>query len=86
MVHGVTIAKFSHEPYPHRDAWPYVRALIDAFGPDACLWASDWPFLRAGQRIDYGPLLRLVEHLVPDHQDRRKVLWETPRALFGFGA
>lgn len=78
--------KFSHEPYPHRDTWPYVRALRDAFGPDACLWGSDWPFLRAGQRVDYGPLLRLVEHLVPDPRDRRRILWDTPRALFGFGA
>jgi predicted TIM-barrel fold metal-dependent hydrolase len=58
---------------------------MDAFGPDGCLWGSDWPFLRAGQRVDYGPLLRLVEHLIPDHQDRRTVLWETPHALFGFG-
>jgi predicted TIM-barrel fold metal-dependent hydrolase len=78
--------KFSHEPYPHRDTWPYVRALLDAFGADACLWGSDWPFLRAEQRVDYGPLLRLVEHLVPDPADRRKLLWETPRALFGFDA
>jgi predicted TIM-barrel fold metal-dependent hydrolase len=79
-------AKFSHEPYPYRDTWPYVRALIDTFGPDACLWGSDWPFLRAEPRVDYGPLLRLVEHLVPDPRDRRKVLWETPRTLFGFDA
>jgi predicted TIM-barrel fold metal-dependent hydrolase len=78
--------KFSHEPYPHRDAWPFVGALMDAFGPDACLWGSDWPFLRARQRVDYGPLLRLVEHLIPDRHDRLRVLWETPQALFGFGA
>jgi predicted TIM-barrel fold metal-dependent hydrolase len=45
---------------------------------------SDWPFLRAPERVDYGPLLRLVERLVPDFEDRRKLLWETPRALFGF--
>jgi predicted TIM-barrel fold metal-dependent hydrolase len=78
--------KFSHEPYPYRDTWPYVRALIDAFGSDACLWGSDWPFLRAPERVDYGPLLSLVEQLVPDPGDRRKLLWETPRALFGFSA
>ncbi len=78
--------KFSHEQYPYRDTWPYVRALIDAFGLDACVWGSDWPFLRAPERVDYGPLLSLVEHLVPDATDRRMLLWETPRALFGFSA
>jgi predicted TIM-barrel fold metal-dependent hydrolase len=76
--------KFSRQPYPYRDAWPYVHALIDAFGPVGCVWGSDWPFLRASERIDYGPLLRLVEFLLPDPAERRKLLWDTPRRLFGF--
>ena len=77
-------AKFSREPYPHRDAWPYVRALMEAFMPERCLWASDWPFLRSTQRIDYGPLLTLMQTLVPDAEARRKIFWHTPRRLFGF--
>jgi len=79
-------AKFSRQAFPHADTWPYVRALVEAFTPDACVWGSDWPFLRAAERIDYGPLLKLVEQLFPDAEERRKVLWETPRKLFGFGA
>lgn len=79
-------AKFSREPYPYADTLPFLRALIDAFTLDACMWGSDWPFLRAPERIDYGPLLKLVEHLLPDARERRKVLWDTPRRLFGFGA
>ena len=55
-----------------------------AFGPQRCLWGSDWPFLRAPQRLDYGPLLHLFGELVPDRQVRRAILWDTPRALFGF--
>lgn len=78
-------AKFSRQAFPHADTWPYVRALVDAFTPDACVWGSDWPFLRAAERIDYGPLLKLVEQLFPDAEVRRKILWETPRKLFGFG-
>ena len=53
--------KFSREPYPYTDVHRYVRALIDAFTLDACVWASDWPFLKASKRVDYGPLLKLVE-------------------------
>ena len=52
--------KVSQEPYPHRDLLPYVRALVDAFGPDRCVWGSDWPFLRMPERVDYGPLLDLA--------------------------
>jgi predicted TIM-barrel fold metal-dependent hydrolase len=77
--------KFSREPYPYGDARPYVTALVDAFSLDRCVWASDWPFLRAPQRVDYGPLLKLVEELFPDAASRRELLWETPRAVFGFG-
>ena len=78
------MGKFSQLPFPHQDTWTYLRALTDAFGFDACVWGSDWPFLRAGERVDYGLLLKLVEQLFPHREDRRKLLWETPRRLFGF--
>lgn len=77
--------KFSRERHPYDDTRPYVAALLDAFTPDRCLWASDWPFLRAPSRVDVGPLLALVESLVPDLADRRKVFWDTPRCALGFG-
>jgi len=78
--------KFSRESHPFADTQPYVRALIEAFTLDACVWGSDWPYLKATERIDYGPLLKLVERLLPNANDRRKLFWDTPRKLFGFGA
>ncbi len=78
------VAKYSKAAFPYEDTWPYVRALVDAFGLDRCLWGSDWPFLRAPERLDYGPLLSVVDRLFPDAQQRRKLLWETPKRLFGF--
>jgi predicted TIM-barrel fold metal-dependent hydrolase len=77
-------SKFSTLPYPFEDTWPFVRALADAFTLERCLWASDWPYLRAPQRQDYGPLVELVEILFPTSADRRVLLWDTPRRLFGF--
>jgi len=77
-------AKFSREPAPHEDAWPFVKALVDAFTLDHCLWASDWPYLRASVHVDYGVLLSLALTLFPAASDRRKVFWDTPRKLFGF--
>jgi len=79
-------AKFSREPAPHRDTWPFVRALVDAFSLEHCMWASDWPHLRAPSRVDYGVLLALALTLFPNASDRRKVLWDTPRKLFGFAS
>jgi predicted TIM-barrel fold metal-dependent hydrolase len=76
--------KFSRASVPHEDAWPYVRALIDAFTPERCLWGSDWPYLRAPARVDYGVGLAIAQLLFPDASVRRKILWDTPRALFGF--
>ena len=79
-------AKFSHEPAPHRDAGPFVAALVDAFSLDYCLWASDWPYLRAPVHVDYGVLLHVMLAMFPDAPDRRKLLWDTPRQLLGFEA
>lgn len=76
--------KFSTAPPPFDDALPYVRALLDQFTPDACLWASDWPFLKAPFRQDMGPLLRAVERLLPHNRDRHRLLWETPCRWLGF--
>jgi predicted TIM-barrel fold metal-dependent hydrolase len=76
--------KLSRQPAPHEDTWCFVAALIDAFTLDHCLWASDWPFLRAPVRVDYGVLLQLALNLFPDPAARRKLLWDTPRELFGF--
>ena len=76
--------KVSREPFPHEDLLPFIRALVHEFGPEHCVWASDWPFLRMPERVDYGPLLGLLEWQVPDEDERRQILWDTPVREFGF--
>ena len=76
--------KFSALAPPHADTGPFVDALLQAYTVDACLWASDWPFLRASQRFDLGPLLRQIERLVPAADDRRRLFWDTPKRWLGF--
>ena len=76
--------KCSRQQYPWADAKPFVDALIEAYTPQNLIWASDWPFLKAPARIDYGPLLTLFEDLVPDAEARHAIQWETPKRLFGF--
>ncbi len=78
------VAKITPEAFPYAAATPYFDALLAAYTPARCLWASDWPYLRATSRMDYGVLLKHIERMLPDAQVRRQVLWGTPRALFGF--
>ena len=78
--------KVSRQPYPHADLLPFIRALVAEFGPDRCVWGSDWPFLRMPERVDYGPLLALFAQQVPDDADRHRILWDTPCREFGFPA
>ena len=81
-----SFAKTSSQPFPYEDVRPFVRALIEAYTPQALVWASDWPFLRPRHRVDYGPLLAMFEQLVPNDADRHAIQWQTPRKLFRFGA
>jgi len=77
--------KFSHERFPFADTQPYVEALLEAFGLEQCLWASDWPYLRAPFRLDYGPMLQHWEQLL-DARQRRQIMWDNPLRCFGFDA
>jgi predicted TIM-barrel fold metal-dependent hydrolase len=68
----------------YRDLDPFAAALRSAFGPERCVWGSDWPFLRARTRVDYGPQLAALKRWVPDPADRERVLWTNPARVFGF--
>jgi predicted TIM-barrel fold metal-dependent hydrolase len=77
--------RFSTGPFPYDEADPYALAVLSAFGPERCVWGSDWPFVGIDHRMDYGPALAALDRWVPGPEDRRLILWETPRRLFGFG-
>ena len=64
----------------------HVLYLADpeAYSLDHCVWASDWPFLKAAERLDVGPLLRWFEKLLPDAADRRRLFWDTPCRVLQF--
>jgi predicted TIM-barrel fold metal-dependent hydrolase len=76
--------KFSRQPHPYEDAWPFIHALAEAFTLDRCVWGSDYPFLRASERLDYGPLLAVMSRLFPTEDDQYRLLWQTPAKLLGF--
>jgi predicted TIM-barrel fold metal-dependent hydrolase len=62
-----------------------VAALVEA-NPDRCLWGSDWPHLMldGAAMPDAGALLNAFLRAVPGAEARRRVLVDTPAALYGF--
>ncbi len=76
-------AKFSQQLFPFDDVDAHVAQLVQAFGMARCIWASDWPYLKAPYRLDYGTLLKLVESKFSE-EDLQQMMWDTPRRLLGF--
>jgi predicted TIM-barrel fold metal-dependent hydrolase len=68
----------------YADLDPFAGELLRVFGIDRCVWGSDWPFLRAPARVDYGPQLTALARWVPDPADRERILWRNPSRIFGF--
>ena len=76
-------AKFSHSAFPFTDVRPYTELLARHFGVHHCVWASDWPYLKASYRLDYGPMLKIYEaDFSPS--ERRAMLWDAPKKHFEF--
>jgi predicted TIM-barrel fold metal-dependent hydrolase len=76
--------RFSAESWPHADTFPFVAAIVGAYGPDRCVWGSDWPFVRMGHRMDYAPTLSVLERWGLTDETRAAILWHTPARVFGF--
>jgi predicted TIM-barrel fold metal-dependent hydrolase len=59
--------------------------LLDAFGADRLMWASDWPHTDTGlNRVTtYPQTLRWFEEWVPDKATRQTILVDTPAKLYG---
>lgn len=65
-----------------RDAAPM---LLESFGPDRLLWASDWPFTQyESHQHSYAAQRSLLDIWLPDSRDRETVLSRTPIDLFKF--
>jgi hypothetical protein len=36
----------SDQKYPFTDVWPHLHQILKAFGPERCMWASDYTRMR----------------------------------------
>jgi len=78
--------RLSRMPFPHDDLAPFAEELLTAFGPHACVWGSDWPFVGARYRPDYAETRAILSHWVSDPAARGMILQDTPARLFGLGS
>ncbi len=76
-------AKFSREGLPFNDARPVVDALAKNFSLQRCVWASDWPYLKAPYRLDFGPMLLLYADLF-SLAECEHIMWHSPKRILGF--
>ncbi len=76
--------KISKTGYPYTDMDPFIAAMLKEFTLDGCMWASDWPFLRAPERLDLGTLFNLIERYAPTEEERHKLFYATAARLLDF--
>jgi L-fuconolactonase len=79
---------YSAQGFPYRDAHPYLRRSLAAFGAQRIMWSGDWA--RAGRASDhdyYPQDVRLVTTELDflTTKDRAAVLGGTARRLFRLG-
>jgi 2-pyrone-4,6-dicarboxylate lactonase len=68
--------------YP--DLVPFAEAMVNA-APDRIVWGSDWPHPSAKEKMpDDGDLADMLAAWVPGETQRKKVLVDNPRRLYGF--
>jgi predicted TIM-barrel fold metal-dependent hydrolase len=75
--------RFSRESWPYADTDVYAQQLLRQYGPERCVWGSDWPFVRTAQRLDYGAVLAHLARWVPDADARRMILNDSAARLLG---
>ncbi len=83
----------SSEPFPHRDSWRHLLTMVEAFGPDRLMWASDFTRMRRARKsketVDstsdqwlalYGDQVHFIRETdVLSTDDKEKILGETIR-------
>jgi predicted TIM-barrel fold metal-dependent hydrolase len=70
----------SEEAYPFLDMHPILWRLIASFGPERCMWGSDFPcelWLR-GKATYQSHLSLLTEALGLSQDEQREILVDTP--------
>ena len=71
--------------WPYAAVTPMARALVK-YAPQRLVWGTDWPHVNLEGRgmPNDGDLVDLIPEWIVDEADRRRILVDNPRALYGF--
>jgi L-fuconolactonase len=74
------------QPYPYLDTQDRVRRLVDAFGPNRLMWATNWPV--SLQKLPYARAVELYRNHMPylSLADHQQILSKTALTLWPFPA
>ena len=73
----------SAEGFPFRDMHDPCRQIIDAYGPQRCVWGSDFPCELWCPKVTYAQHLQIfTQELGLAADTQRAILWETPKRLW----
>jgi L-fuconolactonase len=70
------------EPFPFDDLWPTIERYLVRFGPERCMWGSDWTRVRNASYAEALEYLAGSDHLGNDARDA--ILGGTARTVFGW--
>ena len=77
------VAAGSREKYPCKDAQPICLRIINAFGPERCVWGSSYPSNLWAPKLTYAEHLRIFTHeLDLKETARTEVLGGTAKRLW----
>jgi len=73
----------SDQDYPFEDTHPLLRAVIDAFGPERCVWGSDFPCELWTPKATYTQHCTLFQQALGlSDTEKEAILIETPGRLW----
>ena len=76
----------SREEHPFRDVHWMVREVIDAFGPERCMFGSNFPQQMYSPKMSYAQTLELfVEVIELSVEEREWILGGTAATLWWWG-
>jgi predicted TIM-barrel fold metal-dependent hydrolase len=79
------VERLAADSYPFRDAMPHLRRLVDAFGADRVMWASDATQTKDPARPHQATWAQLLHHLLDSElfsdDEKEWMLGRTVRSL-----
>jgi predicted TIM-barrel fold metal-dependent hydrolase len=77
------LSSASQKPYPFADVHWMVRQIVDAFGPERCMYGSNFPTAQYNPQVTYAQTKELFAEAIDlTAEERRWILGETASKLW----